>query len=475
MKKYLIFHLIIALISKNFILAQPLNKKVQEKFAAIDEYITAEMKKRQIPGLALGICDKNGLLESRNYGYADVQNQSLVKDNTVFELASLTKQFTAAAILLLVQENKITLSDSIKLYLKDCPDKWNSITIKHLLTHTSGLPAIGTGYSGFSGLSNEQYLELLWVRLSKELSFATMKTDTLSFTPGNRFSYSDIGYELLGHIINQVTGSYRDFIQKNIFDKAGMRNSYILDQTTVHPFEARGYTLRNGELVNIRRIWDIEIPSHSGVFSSIRDLSRWDSILNTEALLSKQSKNLMWTSARLKNGDYSGYGFGWFTRMKNNHLLVNHNGITGTEYVKYVSDSTSVIVLTNLGLGYYDHVDSWGIAPHIGKMLLGYNMSIDSSYITKSGLTIKNIKQSIAKKLVGTYELSKSKSIRKIYLENEKLMYDNGTAKFELAELSNGNFIKLNTENEEILEVLSKDFKKLRWKGNEEMLVKSNK
>lgn len=471
MRKIIILSFIL-IILQDLVCAQSVIERVKAKSDAIDEYITSEMKKRQIPGLSVGIYDRKGLVKVKSYGYADVQNQSLVTDNTVFELASLTKQFTAAAIMLLVQENKLKLSDPIKLYLDSCPANWDAVTIRHLLTHTSGLPAIGTGYSGFLTLNHEQYLQLLWVKLSKEVSFSTMKTDTLNFIPGTRFSYSDVGYELLGHIINKVTGSYRDFIQKNIFDKAGMKDSYILDQTAVHPFEARGYTLRNGEIVNIRRTWDIEIPSHSGVFSNVKDLSRWDSVLNTESLLSNHSKNMMWTSTQLNNGDYSDYGFGWFTKRTSNHWLVSHNGITGTEYIKYVSDSMSVIILTNLGLGFYDHVNSWGIAPNIGKMLLGYNMSIDSNYITKNGLTIRKIRKSTKQKLVGTYELGKSKSIRKIYTINERVMYNNGSAEFEIAELSNGNFIKLGIENEEILEVLSKDFKKLRWKGNEEALIK---
>ena len=145
----------------NITQAQILKSKVEKNEGIIDNYILREMQKRQIPGLVYGICDKNGLVKVKAFGLADIQNQSLVREKTVFELASLTKQFTAAAIMLLVQENKIKLSDSIKLYLKECPAKWNAITIKHLLTHTSGLPLIGTGYSGFLNLDNEQYLQLL--------------------------------------------------------------------------------------------------------------------------------------------------------------------------------------------------------------------------------------------------------------------------------------------------------------------------
>ncbi len=475
MRNILIFWSIVAISASNSIFAQTITNVIQKRSTVIDEFILSEMKKRQIPGLVYGICGKNGLITVKSYGLADVQNQSPVKDNTVFELSSLTKQFTAVAIMLLVQQDKIKLSDPIKLYLDDCPSAWYKVTIRHLLTHTSGLPSMGNGYSGFLKMNNQQCVELLWLNLNKELAFSTMKTDTLDFEPGERFSYSDVGYELLGHVVNKVTGSYRNFIQKEIFDKTGMKDSYILDQTTIHPFEARGYTLREDKLVNIRRVWDVEIPSHSGVFSNVKDLSKWDSVLNTNNLLTSESKSLMWAPNKLNNGEYAGYGFGWFVKNTNQGLVLSHTGITGTEIVKYVGDSLSVIVLTNLGLGFYDRVNSWGIAPYIGKMLIGYNTFIDSKYITRRGFTIKKTKQSTAKKLVGEYELSKSKLIRKIYLENDKLMYNNGSTVVELAELSDGSFIKLGIENEEILEVVSKDFKKLKWKGSEEILIKLNK
>lgn len=474
MLKIFIHLFTIVLSLQSLVNAQSLANRIEKKSSEIDEYMLKEMTNRKIPGLVYGICDKKGLIKANAFGFADIQNSGLVSTNTVFELASLTKQFTAAAIMILVQQNKIKLSDPIKLHLDECPVKWEKITVKHLLTHTSGLPLIGHGYSGFATMGTDEYLGLLRLNLTKEIAFSAMKTDTLEFAPGENFSYSDVGYELLGHIIQKVTGSYRDFIQKSIFDIVGMKDSYLVDQITLHPLEARGYTLRNGELINIRRIWDVEIPSHFGIFSNITDLGKWDSILNTETLLTNKSKTEMWDCNMLNGGDYSVYGYGWFIKKLNNNRIISHTGITGTEIVKFVNDSVNIIVLTNLGIGQFDAVNSWGLAQGIAS-ILGHNTLIDSSYVTCSGLTIKKFNKNGLKKLIGTYELESSKLVRKFYLENRTLVYDRGTAKNVLAELSDGNFIKLGVENEEILEVMSKDFKKLKWKGNKEMLIKVDK
>lgn len=451
--------------------AQPISKLVEEKAGVIDAYIKEQMTERKIPGLVYGICDKNGLVRAKAFGLADIQNQSLVRENTIFDLASLTKQFTAVAIMLLVQDGRLKLSDYLCQYIQECPDNWKNVTILHLLNHTSGLPTVG--YSGLKTLNSQQAYEMLGINFTKELGFISIKTDTLEFVPGEHFLYSNVAYMLLGIIIDNATGSYRNFMQKRIFDVAGMKHTYITDQTSVHPFEARGYTLIEGKHANIRRIWDFEIPSQTGIYSNVNDLSKWDSILNTNGFLSQQSKQVLWKSAKLNNGEQIHCGAGWFTRTFNNRLIVSHTGFTGTEIVKFIDDSLCIIVLTNLG-GESKDVNSWGIGQGVTEKL-GYNTLIDLNYITNSGLTIKKIKQSTGQKLVGIYELSKSKSTRKIYLENDKVIYNNGSAAFELAEMSDGNFIKLGVENEEILEVMSKDFRKLKWKGYDEELIKVRK
>lgn len=353
--------------------SQSLSKNVDQKAEEIDKYIELEMKKRQIPGLALGICEGNSLVHIRSYGYADLQNLGAVQNNTVFELASITKQFTASSIVLLLQDGKLKLEDPISDYIEDCPEAWKDITIKHLLTHTSGLPAMGEGYTGAFSFTPQEYIQVITsLNITKDFYYQLIKTDTLDFIPGDKFSYSDTGYFLLGYIIDNITGSYREFIQDRIFETLEMTSSYILDQISVHKLESRGYTLRDGEVVNIRRAKDAEIPSHYGIFSNIVDLQKWDAALSSNILFANESKALMWKYTRLNNGSFIGYGLGWRVKKMNDNLIISHTGITGTEMIKFVDEGVSIIVLTNLGNGKYDKVNSWGLASEITK-LLGYN------------------------------------------------------------------------------------------------------
>lgn len=125
------------------------------------------------------------------------------------------------------------------------------------------MPVIGRGFTGYDSLSVEQLKQMTGANTPADIAFAMAKTDTLNFKPGDKYTYSDVDYFLLGLVIQNASGmSYRDFMQKRVFDPAGLKDTYILDQRTIHPNEARGYSLRNGELVNIRRIRDYELHSH---------------------------------------------------------------------------------------------------------------------------------------------------------------------------------------------------------------------
>jgi len=352
--------------------AQSLVERIDLKNSDIDEFIESEMKKRKIPGLTLGICEGDSLIRVASFGYADLQNLGPTQNNTTFELASITKQFTASAIVLLQQDGSLELEDPISAFIEDCPKAWKDITIKHLLTHTSGLPAINEGQSGALSMTPQAFISMISSKIiSKDFYYGLIKTDTLDFPPGEAYSYSDTGYFLLGYIIDNISGSYRQFIQKRIFDPAGMSASYIVDQVSVHELEARGYTLRNGELVNIRRIFDAEIPSHYGIFSNIPDLQKWDAVLNSNILFTDQSKALLWNDNKLNKGKSTGYGMGWEVKKMKKKLIISHTGVTGTEMIKLVDDGVTFIVLTNLGDGAFDSVNSWGLAGRLAK-LLGY-------------------------------------------------------------------------------------------------------
>jgi D-alanyl-D-alanine carboxypeptidase len=285
-----------------------------------------------------------------------------VSPETRFELASITKQFTAAGILLLAEEGKVDLDASITHYLPDAPAAWQPITVRHLLTHTSGLPPLGEGFTGMG----------IWpLNVSTDRMYDAARADTLRFRPGDRFLYSDVGYFLLGVITQRASGMpWREFMQRRIFEPLAMTDTYIVAQSLIHKNEARGYTLRNGELINIRRVRQIETPSHYGIFSNVGDLVKWDAALSTDRLLSEKSRTEMQTPARLNDVSSHPYGFGWRVWNQRGHAIQLHTGVTGTEIIRLPDDTLMVVVLTNLGRGTGGTADSWGIAQEIAGMVV---------------------------------------------------------------------------------------------------------
>lgn len=412
----------------------------EKKSSEIDAYVKREMEKRQIPGLALGISYKGKIIKEEGYGLADIQHQVPVKTNTVFELASITKQFTAVAIMLLVQEGKIDLDGEVHNYLPDAPENWRGVTVRHLLTHTSGLPFLGEGFTGFKTMEREKLLEMFGVNFTAEIAYEAAKADTLSFTPCDKHVYSDVGFFLIGLIIQKVCGMpYREFMQQRIFDPVGMDETYILDQVKIHPNEARGYTLKDGELVNIRRIWAYEVPSHYGIFSSVGNLTKWDAVLNTEKILTNESKEEMFQPMVRNNGLPYPYGFGWSVWNRNSKKIIDHTGITGTQITRFIKDSLSVVVLTNLGRRWGGSINSWGLGPEIANML-GFSPYIDKDYSTLSGAKVVNGKKSKLKKLEGIYAMTDGGSERRLYLADNKLIYDRGVSESEMVPLDDGRY-----------------------------------
>lgn len=310
---------------------------------AIDVYVRAEMEKRRIPGLALVVIQHGKVIKMQGYGLANVEHDVPVTPDTVFELASLTKQFTAAGIMLLVEEGKLALDDPISRHLAGTPDTWSGITLRHLLTHTAGLATLAQGFrSLYPGGSKVNYT-------TPEM-FEAATTDPMSFAPGTRYQYSDVGYFLLGMILEKVSGQrYREFMTERFFKPVAMTATSVLDQWAVVKNRAAGYTLRDGQLVNIRRVAQIELPSHFGIFSTVMDLARWEVALAAGKVVTPASLEQMWTPVRLNDGTTHGYGFGWVLGRRGRHRLISHTGITGTQYSRFPDDGLTVIVLTNLG------------------------------------------------------------------------------------------------------------------------------
>jgi D-alanyl-D-alanine carboxypeptidase len=328
--------------------------------AVIDQYIQEEMQKRHIPGLSLAVVQNGALIYEKGYGLANVENNVPVTTESVFLLASITKQFTATAIMMLVEEKKISLDDPINKFLPSPPDKWKGITIRHLLTHTSGLTA-GCPYS----FRDER------VSITRQYEYA--QNYSIDFIPGDEWQYSDEGYFLLGMIIERVSGQkYADFLSERIFGPLEMTNTKVVDWDKILEHRVQNYTLNSGQLEHMPCNLQIELPSYFGIFSTVNDLAKWDKALYTEKLLTQSSLNQMWTPVKLNNGTSVPYGFGWAIDEQNGHRYVDHCGGTGTEITRYIDDKLTVIVLTNLGSPTPEtsEVKSWGLTKKVARFYI---------------------------------------------------------------------------------------------------------
>jgi len=277
----------------------------------------------------------------KGYGLASVELNVPVTPDSVFELASLTKPFTATAIMLLVEEGKVGLDDKISKYLTNAPETWKDITVRHLLTHTAGLK--GNLFPTFGGSALMNY--------TTAVIFGYAPTLPVDFAPGQRYQYSDGGYFLLGMIIEKASGMrYREFLTQRIFHPLGMTATVHLreDQWAIVRNRASHYTWREGKLARMRRDVQYEMNSAFGTGSTVRDLSKWDAALYTEKILKKSTLDQMWTPLKLNNGFGHSYGFGWGLGEIRGHRGIAHGGTTGVFLLRLPDDRLTVIVLTNL-------------------------------------------------------------------------------------------------------------------------------
>lgn len=317
----------------------------------VDEFIKNEMSTRQIPGLAFAVIDNGKVTMKRGYGLANVETDTPMTTDSVFELASVTKPFTAMAVMMLVEGGKVRLDDPVTVYLDHTPEAWKDITVRELLTHTSGL-----GGGGWVEWDGSPLLDI-----TTKQHFEDVVKSPPHFPPGEDASYSDPGYLLLGMIVEKVSGQrYRDFMQSRIFNPLHMTSSGIVDRREIVKKRVAPYTLHDGKLENGRRVWQHELPSYFGVMSTVDDLIKWDAALSNHSLLKESSLEQMWTPARLKNGqlavvDGAPYGFGWIVRDIPGHRMVGHPGFLGSIVARFIDDKLSVIVLTNLDVASGNH------------------------------------------------------------------------------------------------------------------------
>ncbi len=325
-----------------FHLAMPAKAEDAADKDALDKLIHAEMEKQHIPGVAVLVARSGRIVRAGGYGFSNVELQVPVKPETVFQSGSMGKQFTATAVMMLVEEDKVRLDDPVTHYIKDGPATWNRVTVRELLSHTAGF----TDYlKNFDFRKDYTEAELLKI----------VAGIPLAFQPGTNWSYSNLGYLTLGIMIHRVTGEfYGDFLQERIFRPLGMTTTRIISEADIVPNRAAGYQLVKGVLKN--QDWvspTMNTTADGSLYFSILDVAKWDAALYTEKLLKRSSLDEMWTAAKLKNGkENSGhYGFGWFVEKIDGKQVVRHEGEWQgfTSFItRHLDDQITVVLLTNL-------------------------------------------------------------------------------------------------------------------------------
>jgi len=307
----------------------------------LDAFVAAEMRREKVPGVAVGVIRDGRVLLARGYGEANVEHHVPVTRQTVFQSGSLGKQFTAVAVMLEVEEGKLALDDPIGRYLPATPAAWQRITIRNLLTHTSGIATYATGDVNLRADYSEDEL----LKMAYGLP--------LEFEPGSRWSYSNTGYLLLGIIIHRVCGRfYGDILHDRVFVPLGMKSARVISEADIVLNRSAGYQLVEGELKN--QDWvspTLNTTADGALYLSLDDYIAWDRGLRSEALLTPAAWATLYTPVTLTSGATYPYGFGWDVEQALGRPWYHHGGSWQgfrTYISRYLADDLTVIVLTNL-------------------------------------------------------------------------------------------------------------------------------
>jgi CubicO group peptidase (beta-lactamase class C family) len=306
----------------------------------IDAYVRDQMASQHIPGIAIAVVRKGTIALAKGYGLANVEHQVAVKPETVFQSGSVGKQFTATAVMLLVEQGRLSLDDPITKYLPEGATRWKNIRIRHLLSHTGGTTDYPENFN-----FRRDYTEQALVKRAAAIP--------LAFAPGTKWSYSNIGYLLLGVIIHRVTGEfYGDFLEKNVFEPLGMVTTRIIGEADIIPNRAAGYRLVKGDLKNQEWVSPtLNTTADGSLYLSVLDLAKWDASLYTDRIVKAGSLKRMWTPVTLTSGNTHPYGFGWALGDVRGHRLVEHGGAWQgfkSAIVRFPDDGLTVILLANL-------------------------------------------------------------------------------------------------------------------------------
>lgn len=313
---------------------------------SLDAIVREFIRARNIPGAAIAVLQHGHTVKTAGYGIANLEMNVGVSAHSVFEIGSMTKQFTATAVMMLVDSGRLSLEDSLTQFIPDLPDAWHGIRLRHLLRHTSGLH----DWEGDSAFSfRRQY------SLREFVSFVARHP--LDFEPGRRFSYTNSAYPLLGAVVERVSGvRYERFVEDRIFKPAGMVESRFRREGEIVPRRASGFVERNGVLMHGEPLRPSILAPNGLILSTAADMQRWMLAQRNNSLLRSATAELMVTPTQFNDSTiFKGGGVAWFFTTSDGRRAMVHNGSTVAGFssviYRYPDDDLSIVVLLNIDRG----------------------------------------------------------------------------------------------------------------------------
>lgn len=309
---------------------------------ALDSHIKTYLAANNVPGALVAVASRGRMLHLATYGLASVELAVPVSEQTVFEIGSISKQFVAAATMLLVEDRLLSLDDPIHKFLPWLPGEWLGVTVRQLLNHTSGIP----------DYEEIRSYDVYRFRLTPEEVIRIANARPMDFAPGTGWYYSNTGYFLLSMIVERLAGApLGEVLAQKIFAPLAMTATRMADPERIIAHRAAGYWVdKAGELINRNPTETSSTLGAGGLLSSAADLAKWDAALYGDDLLSKASRDAMWAATILPDGQDTEYGFGWRVTPYLGLASQNHTGqVAGfnTNFARFPDQDAAVIVFMN--------------------------------------------------------------------------------------------------------------------------------
>lgn len=322
----------IAVLVLTIVLAQPALAN-----EAVDKAVAAEMQRQKVPGVAVAVIQNGKVIKMKGYGLANVELNVPVTPDSAFKIASISKPMIATGVMKLVEEGKIRLDDRVSRFFPDAPETWKDVTIKHLLSHTSGILREAPAFDPFKLQADYDVIKSAF-------------TEPLVFQPGEKYQYCNVGYFSLAEIISRVSGKpWQQYLDEVLFRPNKMTSTRVTSNTEIIANRANGYAISGGKMFNAESYRALR-PS-GAFYSSLSDMANWALSLESGVTIKKDTVRSMWKPVRLKDGKNAPYGLGWAVGNLRGKNVFGHGGsLSGfrSDITILEDDRLTVIVLTNL-------------------------------------------------------------------------------------------------------------------------------